>query len=94
MKHTPGPWTNLASASRLTITNDKYIPLATCFDAGGLKPEECQANARLIAAAPNGYKLAKHIEAMADDTYLEGHPKWLVIVQEAREFLSKVEGRD
>jgi len=41
-----------------------------------------------------GHALAQHILSMADDDYLAGHPEWEEIVREARELISKAEGRE
>ena len=35
----------------------------------------------------------KHVEAMAGDAYLDGHPEWEVIVDEARDAIAKAEGK-
>jgi hypothetical protein len=49
-------------------------------------------NARLIAAAPELHALAEHVVAMANDDYLNGHPEWIAIADEARALLTKIEG--
>ncbi len=59
MKHTPGPWTNNASASRMTVTDKKYNPI--CLVLGHSSPEESIATARLIAAAPELLEICKTI---------------------------------
>lgn len=56
--HTPGPWLDLFGnpwnddeGNRLLITTpDKLRTIAHVFNAGDI--DECEANARLIAAAP------------------------------------------
>lgn len=50
-------------------------------------PETILANAKLFAAAPELLALAKHIESMADDAYLTGHPEFVEIAREAKEAL-------
>lgn len=97
-KHTPGPW----RVCGLNVACDKEMVVASCYkdslESVVVRPkddDECLANARLIAGAPDGYALAEHIIAMADDSYLEGHPEWLEIVKEARAVTDRVkEGRD
>jgi hypothetical protein len=42
-----------------------------------------QAGRDSVALLLSG-RLAEHIEAMADDAYLVGHPEWLAIVEEAK----------
>ncbi len=107
VKHTPGPWHertvtiiqfeddithNEECLELANVNTDEtvcYVPIA----ADGVHQENGEANARLIAAAPDGYKFAEHILAMADDAYLTGHAEWQEIVAEARAFHAKAEGR-
>ena len=49
MKHTPGPWAVSASETRVIAPMRHVI----CADIQGRTFAECQANARLIAAAPD-----------------------------------------
>lgn len=54
IKHTPGPWYVVPCLTgAISINKDKQIPLATVGGASWhLGAEMCEANARLIAAAP------------------------------------------
>ena len=94
MSHTPGPWTIREYPDKIEIVADfpsdgkclaGEILVATVED---IWPE----NAPLVAAAPEAYALAKHIETMADDAYLIGHPEWIEIADEALAFIAKAEG--
>ena len=55
-RHTPGPWYVLADSLRIGRRSD-YVPalvvVADCRVAVGASVAESQANARLIAAAPD-----------------------------------------
>jgi hypothetical protein len=57
----------------------------------GYDNSEAEANARLIAAAPELHALAEHVVAMANDDYLNGHPEWIAIADDARAILTKIE---
>ena len=81
--YSPGPWRVVGYG---TIAAGQSSIAETAQAVNG------SANARLIAAAPDGHKLAEHIDAMANDAYLVGHPEWAEIVDEARELIAKVEG--
>jgi hypothetical protein len=85
--HSPGPWTLYLSDRRdrpHRITDADGLIVATVF-------LPMRSDARLIAQAPAGYALARHIVAMADDAYLGGHPEFDAIVDEARALISAVE---
>lgn len=95
-KHTPGPWIQYEGATVGACTIGVPIEGALGF----LKiahvlnyTDELKGNGRLIAAAPDLEKLALHIMAMADDSYLAGHPEWAEIVTEAASALAKVNER-
>lgn len=79
--YTPGPW-DLETIEDIIADVPEF----------GDNDETVAANARLIATAPDGHKLAEHIAAMADDAYLVGHPEWEAIVDEARALIARVEG--
>lgn len=66
-KHTPGPW---------KVDGDTYITahsliIAHCKQNGSLKLEDAQANARLMAAAPDLLEAAERacikLKELADD---------------------------
>ena len=64
IKHTPAPWKVILSPTQI-VTNDKVIANINkvCSDFG-----ESQANARLIAAAP---ELLEALEAVLDGGYID-----------------------
>lgn len=88
---TSGPWQTNPETPYLAaqVRDDVGRILA---DVYGESRETRKANARLMAAAPDGYALAEHIEAMANEAYLVGHPEWEAIVSEAKAFLGKARG--
>lgn len=88
---TPGPWQTNPETPYLAaqVRDDVGRILA---DVYGESKETRKANACLMAAAPDGYALAEHIEAIANDAYLIGHPKWEAIVSEAKAFVRKARG--
>jgi hypothetical protein len=96
-KFTPGPWNETrdgirASAGYVCLLSAKPSHYQGQDKRYSEELEERAANARLIAAAPELYSLATHITAMSNDAYLEGHPEWNTIVDEAYEVLAKIEG--
>ena len=100
-KHTPGPWrVGLTIGSPHVSPEGPWGWYQT--DINGPIGEGCflelrqyhggevgQANAHLIAAAPEGLALAEHIAVMATDPYLCGHPEWEHIVAEAQALITK-----
>ncbi len=62
MTHTPGPWdgdTNFPDITKIDDERGTVIDIATVyFDDGGAGLDCAVANARLIAAAPDGYAAA------------------------------------
>ena len=86
---TPGPW-QIGEDGDI-FAHDKTLCIANVIGAPEGLPES-KANARLIAAAPDGVALAEHIQAMATDVYLTGHPEWCEITHEAAAFLAKARG--
>jgi hypothetical protein len=53
-KHTPGPWSLKRENGRFAIIPDCRSPIALAYTAfNGLPQEKDEANARLIAAAPD-----------------------------------------
>jgi hypothetical protein len=84
--HSPGPWT-----AHLSGRSDRPNRIT---DADGLTVAAItglRSDARLIAQAPAGYALARHVVAMAGDAYLGGHPEFDAILDEARALISAVE---
>lgn len=69
-EHTPGPWYVVPTLTgALSINKDKKVPIATVGGASWhLGAEMCEANARLIAAAPDLLAALKEcLEWCADD---------------------------
>jgi hypothetical protein len=97
MKHTPGPWTYDGSNS---VTADfegvgicilEAIPEFWCGDvARHPEGEEYQANAHLIATAPEMYDVLARLVAES----LTSAGPLDVTVREAQAVLAKAEGRD
>lgn len=70
-KHTPGPWSEkFAAVSDSAVVfaiselgEDFPSPVADCNDFDGERPvDECKANARLIAAAPDMLEALLYVE--------------------------------
>lgn len=109
-KHTPGPWAignggmhvyyvnPHIEAGNESIDDPRHDSVvAQCDNMGafsGIPDEERQANARLIAAAPETYavfrRLASFAEAHCADT--TGDSGLSALVAEARAVIAKVEG--
>jgi len=49
-------------------------------------------DAPLLASAPDLLALAEHIDAMATDAYLSGHPEWAELTHQARAAIAKAKG--
>ncbi len=81
MKHTPGPWRiNVSGSDRwsvdydgpsstyITICGKRSAPVCFAVEPSAYKnDEEVEANARLIAAAPELLEAADHIDRTATD---------------------------
>ena len=101
IKHTPGPWT-VTRVSKSTILKDLYISASPERIARVVVPNtaqrihEYEANARLIAAAPELLEALK--EANAELEYLND-PKGFVsmrqerIMEKARSAIAKAENK-
>jgi len=65
------------------------------FTMRGIKAHQgskaCARRQEEAAATDGLLKLARHIVAMADDTYLTGHPEWYAIVEEAKADIARAE---
>lgn len=82
-KHTSGPWRNteeydrdLAGNSTTTIEADKFVAIVY-----GESRERCEANARLIAAAPEMLEALKDLVRLIQtckDLYDYDWTKWLI----------------
>lgn len=102
---TKGPWQVKHSESKPafnvigTALGGKYkiarCPYVVTGNDKGIddrEMREAEANARLIASAPELLELAKHIKAMEDDAHFCEHPEWAAIVQQAFEVIEKATG--
>ena len=86
-QHTPGPWSvNFKKFDEVTASNGAIV--ASCNKLTGLV--NLQANARLIAAAPDLLEALKGLVAWADDLRREDPVEDL---RKARAAISKAEGQ-
>lgn len=88
--HTPGPWSYVKEGNNIVIGknnpewNPDIIALIIAKTVGN--SEMCQANARLIASAPDLLEACKEMaQWIADETdgALEGLPHWLRVIAKA-----------
>lgn len=95
-KHTPGPWHVTGKHAECEVryvgvdTSDRHSQqIATLYGFGG---EQQEANARLIAAAPELLEAIQEIELVAteDTSVLPESPTWKAI-EKARLALAKLE---
>lgn len=93
-KHTPGPWTACANYPHgLTMVCDyaggagPFLPVADCAQRNTI--EEDEANARLIAAAPDAHELLSYI---ASDSWGAGPTDIGWAKRRAQEWLAKATG--
>lgn len=94
-KHTPGPWKYLG---RITTCDNGTMewPTVECAFRRYIKPEgrtddECEANARLIAAAPEMYEALQMFLAYHDQggpLHFDTDAMWA----KARNVIAKIEG--
>lgn len=93
--HRTGELVGSFSITTTPLHTEGRIYVASCAPYGTegfTNKGEAEANARLIAAAPELLELAKHIIAMEDDAYFCEHPEWAAIVQQAFETFEKATG--
>lgn len=69
-KHTPGPWTARTQRVMRAVTIEAAGRIPICVTTGSVSKAEHEANARLIAAAPELHNLAR-----AARDYLSGIPE-------------------
>ena len=90
-EHTPGPWTLTTGADNERIVTSTWDAdgldddVALVYGGNAADPDVREANARLIAAAPDGYALALAVAEYFDGTDAP-------IGQMARDFIDKVRG--
>lgn len=85
-QHTPGPWQvqkeALPNRVGITATNGRFIT----WTMGGAPNSESEANARLIAAAPD---LLEALEVICRE-FANGHP----LIQQGRAAIAKARGEE
>ena len=96
--HTPGPWVaRRMYTGGFDIFDPRNRDVVTVY-GGGVETESREANARLIAAAPDGLAFAQHYDAYMSANYSEGpsssalHPTAAETWRLARSFISKATG--
>lgn len=90
-QHTPGPWTVESDQTTVSMGGQCVI-VAPAPDTASR--EECIANARLIAAAPELYRALRELIAEADDhPGWEGHKSQTLGFEWARDAVKRAEGK-
>lgn len=99
-KHTPGTWSDyyakLAPVGSVAVWSDQggmVRRVALCGTHEGIDLDEAEANARLIAAAPDLLEALKELVAYATDGLGSLSDDWNV-VKDARAAIAKAEGGD
>lgn len=93
-KHTPGPWFTTAKTTddigdvRFTASNGKTYQIARAFSG---ESDNCAANAKLIAAAPELLNTLKDALLFADQ-YLTDAGKTCGFFKRGLELITKAEG--
>lgn len=93
-KHTPGPWRvsqfGRQTGSQITVMGADDFAVARCMDR---TPEEHEADARLIAAAPEMYDALKRLWLEIQRYEHIGHEgsELLEVMSDAREAIAKAE---
>ena len=99
MSHTPGPWA-IEKDSKDIVKVRAYATVATCTTAGlwdskrtqVISPEECMANARLIAAAP---ELLEALEACNEAmSYMSEYDIPINLPEKAKAAIAKARGQE
>ncbi len=88
--HTPGPWeVGEPDRNGQAIVRGKYIEICTCWHHSvGSIEKEMHANARLIAAAPDGLAFAQAFLEWHEGPGRTDSP----LVEQARAFIAKATG--
>lgn len=100
--HTPGPWFGRSHFNPILVQGASEVGLEIAFACGGGNPNrgEYQANARLIAAAPELLEACEGVETLYAELgkalpALAGTPSYDVVqgaVRKARAAISKATG--
>lgn len=94
-KFTPGPWHKQQLTKSWGIYDQQGTSVARVADAYGVASERRQADARLIAAAPEMYEALRQIVMLDDDAHpglATWHEARAKAHEAARAVLAKVEG--
>lgn len=99
-QHTPGPWDVYDGPNdkkELTVNyidkSGQIIMVADCNSAYA-PPKERDANARLIAAAPELLEACKAFLDMEIEIDMEYHKAFKVVIDKVTAAIAKAEGRD
>lgn len=87
-KHTPGPWT-LGANPLMVMQRDSNYVIARAYERGTDAGDQSEANARLIAAAPD---LLAVCDLLADTDSQPDRQLWLELRDRARAALAKANG--
>ena len=90
-QHTPGPWALGSKSGHIETANAWRMSIAICYNkdsrADGVSKEEFEANARLIAAAPDLLEVLELCQGNISSLLASAHPKvygeWLTVVKAA-----------
>ena len=99
MSYTPGPWA-IEKDSKDIVKVRAYATVATCTTAGlwdskrtqVISPEECMANARLIAAAPELLEALEELYHLIDDAHDGDRVFTFELAQKAKAAIAKARG--
>lgn len=89
-KYTPGPWT-FSKENHIQVVCDRNCLPVAAITMNDDADEEL-ANARLIAAAPEGLELAEQMRIFLDSYCLERGSAWRDISARVNSFLAKAKG--
>lgn len=100
MKHTPGPWMARGKSIKGDIDHGKRHTIARADSRGRFLPGYDEANARLMAAAPEMLETLKDLENVLGCLIEEGRIEWCnnapIVhgkLEDARAAIEKAEGR-
>ena len=85
-QHTPGPWKAIAAA---VYAGRPLSTVVVSGDHGRLSADEAEANARLIAAAPELLEACKQMLAALDQLHREGLREYHPIADDTRAAIAK-----
>jgi hypothetical protein len=91
-QHTPGPWTAYCQNNTAAIRDKDGVLLASA-SVRDIETPECQANARLIAAAPELLEVCKHVLLECPGIWNTCQSTWETFGAMLDAAISKAEGR-